>query len=67
MGEWAIIYREALVRAYRQALMDLGQLDLGDARQIQRQSHVGFYLIGPGQEQLHAKVGFRPPLGWRRK
>jgi hypothetical protein len=39
--------------------------DLGDARQIQRQSHIGYYLIGPGQEQLHAKVGYRPPFGWR--
>ncbi|MGH9516090.1 MAG: glucoamylase family protein [Terriglobales bacterium] len=39
--------------------------DLGDPRQIQRQSHVGYYLIGPGQEQLHAKVGYRPPFGWR--
>jgi len=36
-----------------------------DPLQILRQSHVGYYLIGPGQEQLHAKVGFRPPLGWR--
>jgi cyclic beta-1,2-glucan synthetase len=39
--------------------------DLGDPRQILRQSHIGYYLIGPGQEQLHAKVGFRPSLGWR--
>jgi hypothetical protein len=39
--------------------------DLGDPRQAQRQSHVGYYLVGTGQEQLHAKVGFRPPLGWR--
>ena len=39
--------------------------DIGDPRQIQRQSHIGYYLVGPGQEQLHAKVGYRPPLGWR--
>ena len=39
--------------------------DLGDPRQIERQSHIGYYLIGPGQEQLHGKVGYRPPFGWR--
>lgn len=39
--------------------------DLGDPRQKQRQSHIGYYLIGPGQEQLHERVGYRPPFGWR--
>ena len=38
---------------------------LSDPRQAQRQSHIGYYLIGPGQEQLCARVGFRPPFGWR--
>ena len=37
--------------------------DLGDPRQAQRQSHIGFYLIGPGQEQLHAKVGLSSVFG----
>ena len=39
--------------------------DLSDPRQVKRQSHIGYYLVGPGQEQLGAKVGFRPPFGWR--
>ncbi len=39
--------------------------DLTDPRQVKRQSHIGYYLVGPGQEQLCAKVGFRPPFGWR--
>jgi cyclic beta-1,2-glucan synthetase len=38
---------------------------LEDPRQALRLSHIGYYLIGPGQEQLHARVGFRPPFGWR--
>jgi len=52
-----------------QAALALGRnaekQDLGDPRQVQRQSHIGHYLVGAGQEQLHAKVGFRPPFGWR--
>ena len=41
------------------------QQALGDTRELARQSHVGYYLIGPGQEQLCAKVRFHGPLGWR--
>ncbi len=36
-----------------------------DPREAKRQTHIGFYLIGPGAEELHARVGFRPALGWR--
>jgi cyclic beta-1,2-glucan synthetase len=39
--------------------------ELGDPRQVLRQCHVGYYLIGPGQEQLHARVGYHPPFSWR--
>jgi cyclic beta-1,2-glucan synthetase len=39
--------------------------ELSDPRQVQRQSHIGYYLIGPGQEQLCARVGFQPPFGWQ--
>ncbi|HEX3739473.1 MAG TPA: glucoamylase family protein [Terriglobales bacterium] len=37
----------------------------GDPRLLQRQSHIGYYLVGAGIEELCAKVGFRPPFGWR--
>ena len=39
--------------------------DSGDPRLLQRQSHIGYYLVGAGSEELCAKVGFRPPFGWR--
>lgn len=36
-----------------------------DPREAMRQSHIGYYLVGPGAPDLHARVGFRPPLDWR--
>jgi cyclic beta-1,2-glucan synthetase len=39
--------------------------DFADPRDATRQSHIGYYLIGPGQDQLHSKVRFQPPLGWQ--
>ena len=36
-----------------------------DPRLTLRETHVGYYLLGPGVTQLHQKVGFRQPLGQR--
>ncbi len=41
------------------------RLPHADSRLTQRESHVGYYLVGPGVPQLHQKVGFRQPLGER--
>jgi cyclic beta-1,2-glucan synthetase len=38
-----------------------------DPRELNRRSHIGFYLIGPGLDELCARVGFRPSSGWRLK
>jgi cyclic beta-1,2-glucan synthetase len=36
-----------------------------DPRETMRQGHIGYYLIGPGAQDLCQRVGFRPSLGWR--
>src|SRR5205085_9212210 len=36
-----------------------------DPRQAARESHIGYYLLGPGCAELCEKVGFRPSFGWR--
>ncbi len=41
------------------------QENFDDPRQAARESHVGFYLAGPGAAQLRAKVGFRPSLAFQ--
>jgi cyclic beta-1,2-glucan glucanotransferase len=34
-------------------------------RAMERQTHVGYYLVGPGQKALKQRIGFRPPF-WDR-
>ncbi|HZQ17549.1 MAG TPA: glucoamylase family protein [Terriglobales bacterium] len=41
------------------------QEKIHDLREHKRRSHIGYYLIGPGSDELCARVGFRAPLGWR--
>jgi hypothetical protein len=41
------------------------QRSFENPREGTRQSHIGYYLIGPGAKELHRRVGFRPPLGWK--
>ena len=45
----------ALARRAKQQTYD-------DPRQAARESHIGYYLIGQGSEQLCQKVGFRPSV-----
>jgi hypothetical protein len=39
--------------------------DFSNIRERARQSHIGYYLLGPGLDELCLRVGFRPPFGWR--
>ena len=39
--------------------------DFDDPREARRQSHIGYYLIGPGADELRERVGFRPSFGER--
>ncbi|HUK49263.1 MAG TPA: glucoamylase family protein [Terriglobales bacterium] len=39
--------------------------NFADPREARRQSHIGYYLIGSGSDELCARVAFRPSLGWR--
>ncbi len=41
------------------------QENFDDPRQATRESHVGFYLVGPGAAQLREKVGFHPSLAFQ--
>jgi cyclic beta-1,2-glucan synthetase len=38
------------------------QHNFDDPRQAKRDSHIGYYLLGAGTDQLCAKVGYRPSL-----
>ena len=39
-----------------------GEKRFDDARQAARQSHVGYYLLGPGSAELRYRIAFRPNL-----
>ena len=39
--------------------------EFDDPREARRQSHIGYYLVGPGADELCARVGFRPSFGQR--
>ena len=73
------LYRERVVRIAERSdstEMEVAQAALAlarnaqkqsfdDPREAKRQSHIGYYLIGPGAGDLHTRVGLRPPLGWK--
>ena len=73
------LYRECVVRIAErsdftemevaQTALSLAQNaekeDYSDPRAARRRCHIGYYLIGPGSDELCARVGFRPPLGWK--
>ncbi len=48
----------ALARSAKERTFD-------DPRQATRESHIGYYLVGPGADELSEKVGFRPSFGWQ--
>jgi len=65
IAEWSDSTEMEVAQAALALARNAEKEKLEDPRELKRRSHIGYYLIGPGSDELSARVGFRPSLGWR--